>query len=168
MLLQDKDIQEMSHQSGTQNKVGGGLPTPVKEKVSRIEKTISLLQGKPTPKGARKRKSRTSPGPGQEKIEKFFHKLAKSNEIKNKGVSNDSLLGVPGHSAPQIPSKEGTGLDTVECGGYKESKDKKRIVKVLERWPHPSANAKSGNGPGARRQKGAGSRESPGRKWQEK
>ena len=162
--MQEKDVQEMCQQTCTETKVGGGLPTPVKEKVNRIEKSISLLQGKPTPKGARKRKTRASPGPGQEKIEKFFQKLAKANEIKNKGVSNDSLLGVPGHSAPQTPSKEGTGLDTVECGGYKETGGKKRIVKVLEKWPHPSANANSGNGPGAGRKKGAGSGESPGRK----
>ena len=143
------------------------MPTPVKEKVSRIEK--SLLQGNPSPQGARKRRTRAhQPDPGQERIDEFFHKLAKAEAIKNKGVSNDPLLGVPGHSAAQIPSKEGTGLATVESGGCKEPAGKKRTSKVLERWPHLPANIKSSSENSIGEQRRAGSSESPSRKWKKK
>ena len=65
-------LQETHQVMCTDNKVGGGLPTPVKEKVNRIEK--SLLQGNPSPQGARKKRTRAhQPDPGQERIDKFFH-----------------------------------------------------------------------------------------------
>ena len=151
----------------TDTKVGGGLPTPVKEKVSRIEK--SLLQGNPSPQGARKRRTRAhQPDPGQERIDKFFQKLAKAEAIKNKGVSNDPLLGVSGHSATLTPSKEGTGLVTEESGGCKEPAGKKRTIKVLERWPHLPADIKSGSGMSSGEQRRAGGHESPSRKGRKK
>ena len=140
------------------------MPTPVKEKVSRIEKLT--LQGKQSPQGARKRRTKAhQPGPGQEKIDKFFLKLAKAQAIKNnKGVSNDPLEGVPGHSASQSTSKEGTDLVTEESGGCKETAGKQRTHKVLERWPHHPATMKSSSGTSPGKLKGAGSKESPGRK----
>ena len=54
-------------------------------------------------------------GLGQEKIDRYFLKLSKLNS--NKGIRNDPLLGVPGHSDPPTTSSEGTGLETEECGG---------------------------------------------------
>ena len=131
-IREEVGLQETHQGMCTDNKVGGGLPTPVKEKVKRIEKT--LLPVNPSPKGARKKRTRIhQPDPGQERIDKFFQKLAKAEAIKNKGVSNDPLLGVSGHSATLSTSKEGTGLVSEESGGSKGPAGKKRTIKVLER-----------------------------------
>ena len=87
-------------------------PTPVKERVKRIEKLT--LSGK-SPKGLRKKnvKAKNHPGLDQGKIDMYFHKISKINNVK--GARNGSLLGVSSCSVPPNPSPEDTGPSTVEC-----------------------------------------------------
>ena len=136
----------------------GAKPTPVKERIKRIEKLT--LSGN-SPKGPRKKnvKAKNHPGLDQGKIDMYFHKISKINNVK--GARNGSLLGVSSCSVPPITSPEDTGPSTVECGRLGESEGKKKVRRTLEKWPTLKAKMESSSGQGSGERKVAGRIESP-------
>ena len=85
-----------------------------------------LTLGGKSPQGVKKKgnKVQQQPSLGQGKINKYFLKISRANNIK--GVRNDPLLGASGHSDPPIPSNEGIGLITADSGGFVEQEGKHR------------------------------------------
>ena len=135
-----------------------GKPTPVRERVKRIEKVT--LSSK-SPKGVRKKniRAKTHPGLDQGKIDMYFQKISKITSIK--GARNGSLLGASNCSVPPEPSSEDTGPTTVECGRLGDLVEKNKVCKTLEKWPHLKTNIDPDSGQGSGEKKGAGRNDNP-------
>ena len=113
------------------------------------------------------RKKKVELIPGQAKIIRYLKIMQPAHNLpgnqnpepgnKNKGVTNDSLLGDTGQGSTQTPSSGGTHPLSVVRGGRGEPEGRKRTKKVLEKWPflvEQTSDLDAGN-TGTQRGKGA-------------
>ena len=83
---------------------------------------------------------------GQKRIVDFFIKKAEASliretaNVKNQGAGNSPLLGASDQDASGLSSRGGVNTQSEERGRIEKRRGTKRILTVLDRWPHEANN----------------------------